>query len=306
MSYINDALRKAQAENQPDSARFGSLMAPGTTEAAKPRRLLWAAGFAAVFVSVAVVVYLVYWTGEEQPAAPVSEVKTNVAAIAPSVPSPAAQNNRVTPATPVAAPVSAPEPQKNVATVEPPATAEIKTAEPRMMQSVATAAALPGPAKEQRWGREKTGQAPGVAADEAPVLEKKPGNPKLLYAKALKMQNEGRTDQAEALYEQVLQGDPRHLASINNLGVICMQKKKYKRAIAYFHNAIAIKHDYIDGHYNLACLYAKKNDTKQSLFYLKNAIDFNPEARRWAEKDNDLQTLSSVPEFQKLMRKQDN
>jgi hypothetical protein len=65
-----------------------------------------------------------------------------------------------------------------------------------------------------------------------------------------------------------------------------------------------VKYDYPDAHYNLACLYAQKNDAVQSLLYLKNAIRYNPEVRHWAENDGDLQTMADLPEFKKLLEKQ--
>ena len=52
-----------------------------------------------------------------------------------------------------------------------------------------------------------------------------------------------------------------------------MSQKRYKRAIMRFKDAIKIKHDYSDAHYNLACVYAKKNNTDRSLLYLKNAVE---------------------------------
>jgi tetratricopeptide (TPR) repeat protein len=73
-----------------------------------------------------------------------------------------------------------------------------------------------------------------------------------------------------------------------------------------FHDAIKIKPDYPDAHYNLACLYAQKNDVPRSLLYLKNAIRFNPEVRKWAKNDGDLKVLANLPEFKKLLEKQQN
>jgi len=94
------------------------------------------------------------------------------------------------------------------------------------------------------------------------------------------------------------------MQALNNLGVIYMSQKRYKWAIMRFNNALDIKHDYVDAHYNLACLYAQKNDIHQSMFYLKNAIKFNPEAGQWAKDDGDLKALANLPEFKKLMEKQ--
>jgi tetratricopeptide (TPR) repeat protein len=127
---------------------------------------------------------------------------------------------------------------------------------------------------------------------------------KALFAQALERQREGKLKEAKRLYQKVVKIDQYNLQAFNNLGVIYMSEKNYKRAIMRFHDAIKIKHDYPDAHYNLACLYAQKNDAAQSLLYLKNAIRYNPEVKHWAENDGDLQTMADLPEFKKLLEKQ--
>jgi hypothetical protein len=127
---------------------------------------------------------------------------------------------------------------------------------------------------------------------------------KALYTQALERHREGKLEEAKKLYRKVVEIDQHNVQAFNNLGVIYMGEKNYKRAIMRFNNALDIKHDYVDAHYNLACLYAQKNDVPQSLFYLKNAIEFNPEVRQWAKNDSDLKALANLPEFKKLMEKQ--
>ena len=127
---------------------------------------------------------------------------------------------------------------------------------------------------------------------------------KALFAQALERQREGKLEEAKKLYRKVVEIDQYNVQAFNNLGVIYMSEKNYKRAIMRFNNALNIKHDYVDAHYNLACLYAQKKDTQQSLFYLKNAIEFNPEVRKWAKNDGDLKAVAKLPEFKKLMEKQ--
>lgn len=129
---------------------------------------------------------------------------------------------------------------------------------------------------------------------------------KALYAQALRKQYEGKLEKAKDLYVEVLKSDQMNVQALNNLGVIYMNQKNYKKAIKCFNNALAIKHNYVDAHYNLACLYAQKRDTEQSLFYLKNAIEFNPQAKQWAKSDADLKVLSALPEFINLMEKPGN
>ena len=132
-----------------------------------------------------------------------------------------------------------------------------------------------------------------------------PSDSGILYAQALQKQNKGKLEEAKALYKKVIKADPRHVSALNNLGVIFMNQKMYKQAVGSFNEALYIRRNYIDAHYNLACLYAQKNDTKQSLLYLKNAIDINPEAKQWATQDDDLKVLVDLPEFNQLVQARD-
>ena len=129
---------------------------------------------------------------------------------------------------------------------------------------------------------------------------------KAIFAQALDRQRKGKLEKAKILYRKVVEIDQYNVKAFNNLGVIYMGENKFKLAIMRFNDALNIKHDYTDAHYNLACLYAQKNDVPQSLFYLKNAIEFNPEVRKWAKNDGDLKALANLPEFKKILEKKLN
>jgi Tfp pilus assembly protein PilF len=126
---------------------------------------------------------------------------------------------------------------------------------------------------------------------------------KIIYKKALRRQREGKLEEAKSLYKKVIKIDPRNIEALNNLGVIYMSKKTYKWAIIRFHDALKIKYNYSDAHYNLACLYAQKNEETRSLFHLKKAVGFNPQVRDWAKNDGDLRAMADLPEFKKLLEK---
>jgi tetratricopeptide (TPR) repeat protein len=129
---------------------------------------------------------------------------------------------------------------------------------------------------------------------------------KAIFAQALERQRKGKLNEAKKLYRKVVKIDQHNVKAFNNLGVIYMSEKNYKRAIMRFNDALNIKHNYTDAHYNLACLYAQKNDVSRSLLYLKNAIKFNPEVIKWAKNDSDLKVLADLPAFNKLLEKQQN
>jgi len=67
-----------------------------------------------------------------------------------------------------------------------------------------------------------------------------------------------------------------------------------------------LKRDYIDPYYNLACLYAQKNEIGESLRYLKMAAEIDGGALGWATKDADMKNVVASPEFKKLMEGQKN
>jgi len=123
---------------------------------------------------------------------------------------------------------------------------------------------------------------------------------KKIYARALQKHQEGKLEEAKELYKKVVKLDPRNIEALNNLGVVYMNKKVYKWAIIRLNDALKIKSDYPDAHYNLACIYAQNKDVNRSLSYLKNAIKYNPQARQWAREDKDLKVLADLPEFKKM------
>jgi Tfp pilus assembly protein PilF len=127
-----------------------------------------------------------------------------------------------------------------------------------------------------------------------------------LFARAVQKQNEGKLMEAKELYRKVIKSDPRNVQALNNLGVVYLARKNFKWATIRFNDALAIKPDYADVHYNLACLYSQKKDFTRSLHYLKKAVGLNPEVRQWAKKDPDLRELSKFPDFNNLLEGQEN
>jgi len=48
----------------------------------------------------------------------------------------------------------------------------------------------------------------------------------------------GKVDQAQKIYEQVLQEDPGNPLALNNLGAVMVKKGKYKEALSYLNQAL--------------------------------------------------------------------
>jgi tetratricopeptide (TPR) repeat protein len=284
MSYINDALHKVQKEKESPYALYGDVV---SVEGKKPRvrktRIL-IIGLIVVLSLATGLVTMLNW--------PDARKTPRDATLVPS------------PNSAVAQPAQSMPPADTRKTPAPRSAASVEVAAPLSAKSEKKSAADKALAREVKEKRQNA-----VLSDkrlkQEPSTEPAPADPDNLYKQALQKQREGRLEEAKELYKQVIKKEPRHIQALNNLGVVYLKLKRYKWAIIRFNDALDIKHNYVDAHYNLACLYAQKNDTKQSLFYLKNATDINPEARLWAAQDDDLKTLADLPEFNKIMRARD-
>jgi tetratricopeptide (TPR) repeat protein len=250
MSYINDALRKAQKDKQSRYAAYGNIVSASGKKLDRSKKWLPIIGILAVFLFVAGMIIFLY--GPE-------DKKVSVQRIS---------------APPVASAVM-----------------NVVSTKPQIVKGTIAD-------KKNKAGLKKETASPEIKV--------KPGNTdsRIIYEEALQRQHEGKLKEAKKLYKKVVKLNPRNVQALNNLGVIYMSRKTYKWAIIRFNDAIKIKHDYTDAHYNLACLYAQKNDVSRSLLYLKNAIRYNPEAIKWAKDDGDLKALADLPEFKKLLEKQ--
>lgn len=285
MSYINDALRKVQREKGSDYASCSDTIFDGEK---RPRtRRSWfplLIGATAVFFIAVIGIAAWWWLETHRESSPQVAV-VQVEPVPAVLPSPA-----------------------KVGEIAPSGMSPEASAVPDRVSSNATASSVevqPAPAASDRLPaedkKEEQDAGIGIGAKKKDISKPAPVNPKALYARALKSHREGRLKEAEALYQEVVKTDPRHVAALNNLGVIWMNRKMYQQAVGSFKKALNVRHDYVDAHYNLACLYARKNDKKQSLNYLKNAIDLNPDVKQWALQDHDLQILTTLPEFNQLV-----
>jgi tetratricopeptide (TPR) repeat protein len=246
MSYINDALLKAQKEKKSSYAAYETILSASGKNINRPRKRLFLTGILIFLFWMAGMIVLLYWHGEKK--------------------MPAAAHLRVS----------------SVQSVIP--------AKPQIVKKTIT------DNKNETGLNKKTILAKVKAGQEF-------ADSRILYEQAVKNQQEGHLEEAKRLYRKVIKIDPRNIQALNNLGVIYMNKKSYKWAIIRLNDAIKVKYNYPDAHYNLACLYAQKNDAARSLSYLRNAIGFNPDVRKWAKDDGDLKVWADLPEFKKLLEK---
>ena len=72
---------------------------------------------------------------------------------------------------------------------------------------------------------------------------------------AVKNHHEGKTDIAQNLYNKILEIDPNHSQTLNNLGVSFQDLRKNKKAKECFEKAIKINPNYADAHNNLGVIF---------------------------------------------------
>jgi len=268
MSYINDALKKAQKENKSSYAAYENIInndaAPEKEQNPAKRRL--AAYLLTTAALLAVLIFLITDQLADKKTAPDPSAKT-----------------------------SAPE-AKPVIAEQLPAVAQVTSSEARSLPLSGVEKLrndpAPPPAKTEHVA---------LSAQHPEIVD-----PDVLFARALKKQNEGKLVEARELYKKVIKLDPYNVQALNNLGVIYLNRKNYQRAINRFNDALKVNPDYVYVHYNLACAYSQKKDLDRSLSYLKKAAQLNSEVLRWAENDADLRELVNLSEFRKLLEGQEN
>ena len=292
MSYINDALKKAQKERDHRYEQFRGIIAPCPDGSGRSRNRRLAIGavlavLALVSIGVLLAVHVLQQPPPAQKGTALPVVAEAPAAPQPLVP-PAAQKTVPADAMPTAKPVI------SAGKVQAPAPAAARVEKKSIPEKRVPAAV-------------KTGEKPAPAGDAVPM-----DGPSRLrqaqdsYQKALYAQRNGDVRGAEALYRRALSFDPGHVRALNNLGVICMERKQTEQAIVFFNKAIVLKKDYVDPYYNLACLHARKKEIDESLWYIKIAAAIDGDVINWAKKDADMKNVVASPEFKKITEEQKN
>jgi tetratricopeptide (TPR) repeat protein len=272
MSYINEALKKAQRDRDSRYQRFEGIIAsgPAGTKRSAKRKLVIGSSIGLIVLISAGLVMALYFRQSPTPAQKGSS---------PSVVSESPETKSVR------------LPEEKDPVITPPATTD------NSAQGEKTGI-LPGEAPTRVDGK----RSPSAAVTS--VGTPRPREVEDRYREALTAQRRGDHQRAETLYQQTLLLDPGHIAALNNLGVLYMDQKKKREAVALFNRAIGLKKDYVDPYYNLACVYARVDEIDESLKYLKMAMAINKDVKNWAERDADMKAVVTTDEFKKIVEGQ--
>ena len=274
MSYINEALKKAQKEKDTKKYHFQPIFARVNDKRFQIKSShIFASLLILIIVSTAVTFY---WMRQQEPLPDERVLKS-----AKVIPKAVVTNQ------PGIAP---PEQVKTASKPETLSSGKMEVEQERNVRAAQTStASLPtkSTVKEKAEAKRKE------------VTKKQ--DVETMYREALASQKRQDLATAKRLYKKLLSLDSKNVKAINNLGVIYMQQNLKGYAIQKFERAISIKKDYVDPYYNMACLYAQYSDLSRSMKYLRAAANINPGVKKWAQSDRDLKNVHKSPEFLKFI-----
>jgi tetratricopeptide (TPR) repeat protein len=319
MSTIHEALKKAQQEREVGSNK--AYLGVGKTGPSKPKKPLGLAlltlGAALALTLVATVGYLLLGPDKKQETAPplagipqspaeaVSPVQVTAERQMPAAQSPGE----------TASGKSLPAFLRNATPFVPGEGARAPS--PIRPSGAKMAAALGGNREQAPLPSPALEPAPPPVAATAPASQVQPsigeesfGEPQTelvapantprareLFERGLAQQVAGNMETAAQHYAQSLEADPGYVPSLNNMAVIAMEKGQVELAERALKQAVTIGSGSPDPYYNLACLYAGQGNIEQALEYLNRAVEKEPEAALWAQKDPDLEILYEEERF---------
>ena len=94
---------------------------------------------------------------------------------------------------------------------------------------------------------------------------------------AVKNHQEGKTNIAQKLYNQILEIDPNHSQAHNNLGAIFQRLGENQKAKEYYGKAIAINPNYVDALNNLGVIFYELREIKKAQECYEKAIEIDPD-----------------------------
>jgi hypothetical protein len=334
MSIINQALKKAQRErllHEAQGVRHLVRLGP----ARRSRRWSWTTMGCAVALGTGVAMYAwmttaVWRTPVTANPPATTQAPRLTAPLTPAVPAPAMSLPQTVlqrlPTTVPAAPRMPPLPAGQPP-ADKPLLARVEDAQPRPIPAAARSVEVLPP------DLSRSVTASGVASTGSAPPDRV--RAQALFNQALATQEAGEAERALTLLQQAVELDPALKAAYNSLGNLYYQQELYQQAVAMYEKALAIDPAYAkarnnlgntymrlamddralvelqkalqaDGtyglaYYNLACLYARADNGETAAQYLQQAIALEPQARLWAQTDDDFAWVRTTPVMQKLL-----
>lgn len=131
---------------------------------------------------------------------------------------------------------------------------------------------------------------------------------------AARLHEDGRLDEAEAVYQKALMGEPNNADALHGLGVLMVQWGQPDQAIPLLSKALASRPDYTLAYNHLGCAYQSLGQNEDALAAYEHAVQCDPafaegwnnlaivlaEAGRMSEAEEDLRhAIRLWPEYAK-------
>ena len=110
----------------------------------------------------------------------------------------------------------------------------------------------------------------------------------LLFQQALGFHEQGRLNEAENIYRQILETAPNNPDILNLLGLIAQQKGLHAQAVDYFYQAIRLAPGHAPFHFNLALSLENDNKPAEALQSYQDALRLNPELKEAYDNMGDI------------------
>ena len=134
-------------------------------------------------------------------------------------------------------------------------------------------------------------------------LEEDPNNVVLRKQIGKIYQAQGLDDKAIEQYKLIINRNPESIDVLYDLAALHADKGEYIIATAYMQQAVSHQPDNPTHDYNMACLYARQNQTDAALAWLKKALDKGYANWEQIRTDEDLKSIRNTKGFKRLMGK---
>jgi len=105
---------------------------------------------------------------------------------------------------------------------------------------------------------------------------RKPTNDQIKEQQALTLVSQGKLNDAELIYRELVESGSKSHIVHGNLGVLLKRKGDLQNAISYFKNALQLKPDYPDAHYNLGNAFKDQGDLTAAIASYNAALQLKP------------------------------
>jgi tetratricopeptide (TPR) repeat protein len=146
-------------------------------------------------------------------------------------------------------------------------------------------------------------QMGGDAAELEQALKNNPDDPVLHFEMGNLYLSRGDLSQAINQFENALTIQPDYSQALNNLAMAYAADKQYDKALDAFKKMTALQPVNASHYYNVAVLYALQTKVRESIEWLKKAIDKGYTNWELIKTDKDLENIRNSAEYKELVKR---